>query len=111
MSFNPFRTSVIFHKATFKEVRIKVSKGSIQSSSTPDPGYQWESNKLTVRHHKRKPRGQPFFKSQLTYVHIEVSQAKQCHRLKSVDPDEMPQTAAFIVWLSSGPSLFAKVSV
>ena len=31
---------------------------SIQSSTTPDPGYQWESNKLTVRHHKREPRGQ-----------------------------------------------------
>ena len=31
---------------------------SIQSSTTPDPGYQWESNKLTVRHHKRKPRDQ-----------------------------------------------------
>ena len=26
----------------------------------PDPGYQWESDKLTVRHHKREPRGQPF---------------------------------------------------
>ena len=26
---------------------------SIQSSTTPDPGYQWESNKLTVRHHRR----------------------------------------------------------
>ena len=25
---------------------------SIQSSTTPDPGYQWESNKLTVRHHR-----------------------------------------------------------
>ena len=32
---------------------------SIQSSTTPDPGYQWESGKLTVRHHKREPRGQP----------------------------------------------------
>ena len=31
---------------------------SIQSSTTPDPGYQWESNKLLVRHHKREPRGQ-----------------------------------------------------
>ena len=30
---------------------------SIQSSTTPDPGYQWESNKLTVRHHKRELRG------------------------------------------------------
>ena len=33
---------------------------SIQSSTTPDPGYQWESDKLTARHHKREPRGQPF---------------------------------------------------
>ena len=33
---------------------------SIQSSTIPDPGYQWESNKLTIRHHKREPRGQPF---------------------------------------------------
>ena len=31
---------------------------SIQSSTTPDPGYQWESNKLLVRHHKDVPRGQ-----------------------------------------------------
>ena len=31
---------------------------SIYSSTTPDPGYQWESNKLLVRHHKREPRGQ-----------------------------------------------------
>ena len=41
---------------------MKVSKGckdqeSIQSSTTPDPGYQWESKKFTVRHHKRKPIG------------------------------------------------------
>ena len=33
---------------------------SIQSSITPDRGYQWESNKLTIRHHKREPRGQSF---------------------------------------------------
>ena len=25
---------------------------SIQSSTTPDPGYHWECNKLTVRHHR-----------------------------------------------------------
>ena len=29
----------------------------IQSRTTLDPGYQWESNKLTIRHHKREPRG------------------------------------------------------
>ena len=33
---------------------------SIQLSTTPDPGYQWENDKLTVRHHRREPRGQPF---------------------------------------------------
>ena len=33
---------------------------SIQLSTTPDPGYQWESDKLTVRYNKREPRGQPF---------------------------------------------------
>ena len=31
---------------------------SIQSSTTPDPGYQRESNKLTVRHHRRELRSQ-----------------------------------------------------
>ena len=33
-------------------------KKSIQSSTTPDPGYQWERNKLIVRHHKRELRCQ-----------------------------------------------------
>ena len=36
---------------------------SIQSITTPDPGYQSESNKLTVGLHKREPRGQPFPRS------------------------------------------------
>ena len=31
---------------------------SIQSSTTPDPGYQWENDNFTIRHHKREPRGQ-----------------------------------------------------
>ena len=31
---------------------------SIESSTTPDPGYQWESKKLTVRHHRRELRSQ-----------------------------------------------------
>ena len=33
---------------------------SIQSSTTPDPGYQWKSNNVTIRHHKQVQRGQPF---------------------------------------------------
>ena len=31
---------------------------SKQSSTTPDPGYQWEINKLTVRNHRRELRSQ-----------------------------------------------------
>ena len=27
----------------------------IQSSTTPDPGYQWESDNVTTRHQKREP--------------------------------------------------------
>ena len=32
---------------------------SIQSSTTSDPGYHWESNKLTIRHNKRETSGWP----------------------------------------------------
>ena len=40
-------------KSNFAYICIKVSKRekireSIQSSTTPDPGYQWESDKLTA---------------------------------------------------------------
>ena len=27
---------------------------SIQSSTTTDPGHQWESDDVTIRHHKRQ---------------------------------------------------------
>ena len=29
----------------------------MQSSTTPNPGYQWEHDKVTVIHHRREPRG------------------------------------------------------
>ena len=48
----------------FKTIEQSKKEGkdqeSIQSSTTPDPGYQWESNNFTIRHHKREPRGQLF---------------------------------------------------
>ena len=40
----------------------------IQSSTTPDPGYQWESNKVTVRHHRRELRSRTIYKY-ITLVH------------------------------------------
>ena len=46
---------------------------SIQSSTRPDPGYQWESDNVTIRHHKREPRGQPFPSSQQTDLHESIT--------------------------------------
>ena len=42
---------------------------SIQSSTTPDPRYQLESDNVTIRHHKREPRGQdkPQYYLAMTY--------------------------------------------
>ena len=58
-------TSTILNGLSADQTFFKSKQGckdqeSTQSSTTPDPGYQWESDKLTVRHHKREPRGQPF---------------------------------------------------
>ena len=33
---------------------------SIQLSTTPDPGHQWESDNFTIRQQKWEPRGHPF---------------------------------------------------
>ena len=41
-----------------------------QSSTTPDPGYQWEIYNVTIRHHKRELRGQPFTNLNLIYKHF-----------------------------------------
>ena len=40
--------------------KVDKDQESIQSSTTPDPGYNWESDNLAIKHHKREPRGQPF---------------------------------------------------
>ena len=48
------------HQSRYQSKKKGKIKETIQSNITPDPGYQWESNKLTIRHHKREPRGQPF---------------------------------------------------
>ena len=39
--------------------KAKIDQESMQLSTTPGPGYQWESVKVTIIHHKREPRGQP----------------------------------------------------
>ena len=56
----------VSHKTQFfQHVYTQSKKGctdqeSIQSSTTPVPGYQWESDKLTVRQITREPRVNPF---------------------------------------------------
>ena len=38
--------------------RAKIlNQETIQSSTTPDPEYQSESDNFTIKHHKREPRG------------------------------------------------------
>ena len=43
-----------------KSKKEGLDRESIQSSTTPDPGYQWENDNVTIRQHKRELRGQPF---------------------------------------------------
>ena len=33
---------------------------SIRLRTTPDPGYKWESDNVTIRHHKGEPRSKKF---------------------------------------------------
>ena len=47
-------------RALEKSKKEAKDQESIQSSTTHDPGYQWENDNFTIRHHKREPRGQPF---------------------------------------------------
>ena len=61
-----WKSMKVQHLAALGQVQPSESKKkgkyqeSIQSSTTPDPGYQWESDNFTIRHHKQEPRGQPF---------------------------------------------------
>ena len=45
---------------TYESKKEGKYQGSIQSSTTRHPGYQWESDNFIMRHRKREPRGQPW---------------------------------------------------
>ena len=77
---------------------------SIQSSTTPDPGYQWESDNVTIRHHKQEPRGQPFPSRwpqgiKKTDVHESITKQdrnnindpQKKHRLETVSKNILPE--------------------
>ena len=71
-----FKYKVRIMTLTLTVFKISKKEGkdqySIQSSTIPDPGYQWESDNVTIRHHKREPRGQSFPSSQHTDVHERI---------------------------------------
>ena len=58
MSFSTYRENKIL--STISAFTVHVSKGAKIRNRYTDPGYQCESDKLTIRHQKREPRGQPF---------------------------------------------------
>ena len=51
---------IVFVGSVFGKINLNVKVGKGQRSGIDGPGYQWENNKLTTRHHKRETRGQPF---------------------------------------------------
>ena len=55
-----FLPNIHYVNAVSRTISVSKKDGkdqeSIQSSTTHDPGHQWESNKLTVRHHRRELR-------------------------------------------------------
>ena len=49
----PYKVTVDVQNCDFTLFnKVRKDQESIQSSSTPDPGYQWESGNFTIRHHK-----------------------------------------------------------
>ena len=57
------------HSATYLSKIKGKDQESIQSSTTPDSGYQWESDNFTIRHHKQKPKGHRTLSQQATTRH------------------------------------------
>ena len=47
-----FSLGNIQYKATVQSMKEDKDQESIQSSTTPDQGYQWECDNFTIRHHK-----------------------------------------------------------
>ena len=43
----------ILNSTVYESKKEGKDQESMQSSTTPDPGYQWESDNVTIRQHKR----------------------------------------------------------
>ena len=49
-----------FDENSFESKKEGKDQKSIQSSTTPDPGYQWESDNFTIRHPNESQEVSPF---------------------------------------------------
>ena len=70
----------------FKSKKEDKYQESIQSSTTPDQGYQWESDSVTNIHKKREPRA-------IIHFHLKVDDCTKTEYIRSMaldawtDPD------------------------
>ena len=89
----------------FESLRLVHSKEGykdqelIQSSTTPDPGYQWESDKLTGRHHKRDAESRFKLENSLSMCvrPSAIWAVSACMSVLWISIEYLP--ASFICWL------------
>ena len=87
----------------------------LQSSTTPDPGYQWESDRVTTRHHRSAIFQQVTTRHQQTDVHESITKQdrnnkndpQKMHRLGTVSKharEPLYLKSAVIEWWSQSTS-------
>ena len=59
-TLNCFVTNSSYRGISYQSKKKGKGQESIQSSTTPDPGYQWESDNFTIRHYIESPEVSPF---------------------------------------------------
>ena len=90
---SPLWIRACFYMLALQSKKKGKDQEPIQSSTTPDSGYQWESYKFTTRHQNREPRGQPY-PSRRTRKHDikdktekNINESQKKHRLGTVSKE------------------------
>ena len=86
-------------------------------------GYQWESNKLTIGHHKREPRGQPLpnrlpqgnnkqmqlFQNMVMLQYYQIKGNHECtQKVANILPADSPTPPTLEMWSISQNSTFSE---
>ena len=66
---------------------------SIQSNTTPDPGYQWESDNFSIRHHKREVSPLPASDHK-----VSINRRTRKHNKNMTDITNDPQKKCRLEW-------------